>query len=77
MQAATDLIESANLITFACMGSSSIAAEEGVMRFIRAGKRCALYRDQSLQAMLATIVGPRRPRDRTQRLRTLRNRSSR
>ena len=58
VQAATDLIESANLITFACMGSSSIAAEEGVMRFIRAGKRCALYRDQSLQAMLATIVGP-------------------
>lgn len=28
------------------------------MRFTRAGKRCLLYRDQSIQAMLATIVGP-------------------
>lgn len=58
LQAATELIESANLIIFACMGSSSIAAEEGVMRFIRAGKRCVLYRDQSVQAMMATIAGP-------------------
>lgn len=57
LEAAIRMIDDANLITFACMGSSSIAAEEGVMRFIRAGKRCALYRDQSLQAMLATIVG--------------------
>lgn len=58
LEAATRLIESAQLIIFACMGSSSIAAEEGVMRFTRAGKRCLLYRDQSLQAMVATIVGP-------------------
>lgn len=57
LEAAIQMIDDANLVTFACMGSSSIAAEEGVMRFIRAGKRCALYRDQSLQAMLATIVG--------------------
>jgi len=58
LQEATELIESANLIIFACMGSSSIAAEEGVMRFIRAGKRCILFRDQSVQAMMATIAGP-------------------
>ncbi len=58
LEAATRLIDSSQLIIFACMGASSIAAEEGVMRFTRAGKRCLLYRDQSLQAMLATIVGP-------------------
>jgi DNA-binding MurR/RpiR family transcriptional regulator len=58
LDSATALIEKANLIVFACMGASSIAAEEGVMRFTRAGKRCLLYRDQSIQAMLATIVGP-------------------
>jgi len=58
LEAATALIEAAGLIVFSCMGASSIAAEEGVMRFTRAGKRCLLYRDQSIQAMLATIVGP-------------------
>jgi RpiR family carbohydrate utilization transcriptional regulator len=38
------------------MGSSSIAAEDGVMRFTRAGKKCMLFRDQSIQVMLATIL---------------------
>jgi RpiR family carbohydrate utilization transcriptional regulator len=28
------------------------------MRFTRAGKKCVLFRDQSLQVMLATILGP-------------------
>ncbi|MCV7226716.1 MurR/RpiR family transcriptional regulator [Mycolicibacterium komossense] len=47
----------ASTIVFTCMGSSSIAAEEGVMRFTRAGKKCMLFRDQSIQAMAATILG--------------------
>ena len=54
---AVELVEQASTLVFACMGSSSIAAEEGVMRFTRAGKKCLLYRDQSIQAMLATILG--------------------
>jgi DNA-binding MurR/RpiR family transcriptional regulator len=53
---AVELIEGSTTLVFACMGSSSIAAEEGVMRFTRAGKKCLLYRDQSIQAMLATIL---------------------
>ncbi len=28
------------------------------MRFTRAGKKCVLFRDQSVQVMLATILGP-------------------
>jgi DNA-binding MurR/RpiR family transcriptional regulator len=56
---AVDLIEQADVIVFCAMGSSGIAAEDGVMRFIRAGRRCILYRDQSLQVMTATILGPR------------------
>jgi len=56
---ATDLIERANVLLFCCMGSSSIAGEEGVMRFVRAGKKCLLFRDQSLQLMSATIADPR------------------
>lgn len=52
-----DAISRATTIVFTCMGSSSIAAEEGVMRFTRAGKKCMLFRDQSIQAMASTIVG--------------------
>jgi DNA-binding MurR/RpiR family transcriptional regulator len=56
---AVELLERSSTIVFGCMGSSSIAAEEGVMRFTRAGKKCMLYRDQSIQAMLATILSER------------------
>ncbi|MFE9360506.1 MurR/RpiR family transcriptional regulator [Streptomyces olivaceoviridis] len=55
---AVDLLHDAASVVFCCTGSSSIAAEEGVMRFTRAGKKCLLYRDQSLQVMLATILTP-------------------
>jgi len=55
---AVELIDSANLIIFCCMGSSSIAAEDAVMRFTRAGKKCLLFPDQSLQVMTATIATP-------------------
>lgn len=55
---AVDLLEGAASVVFCCMGSSGIAAEEGVMRFMRAGKKCLLYRDQSAQVMLATILTP-------------------
>jgi DNA-binding MurR/RpiR family transcriptional regulator len=58
VSAAVDLLHDATSVVFCCMGSSSIAAEEGVMRFTRAGKKCLLYRDQSLQVMLATILTP-------------------
>jgi DNA-binding MurR/RpiR family transcriptional regulator len=55
---AVELIEASTALVFTCMGASSIAAEEGVMRFTRAGRRCILHRDQSLQAMVATILDP-------------------
>ena len=56
LERAAQALERARAVVFTCMGSSSIAAEDGVMRFTRAGKRCLLYRDQSLQAMVATVV---------------------
>ncbi|MFN8475412.1 MAG: MurR/RpiR family transcriptional regulator [Anaerolineae bacterium] len=55
---AVEAIEAANVLIFCCMGSSGLAAEEGVMRFTRAGKKCILFRDQSIQLMTAAIVGP-------------------
>jgi DNA-binding MurR/RpiR family transcriptional regulator len=53
---AVELIDSANIVMFVCMGSSSLAAEDGVMRLTRAGKKCILFRDQSVQVMTATIL---------------------
>jgi DNA-binding MurR/RpiR family transcriptional regulator len=53
---AVALVDAAQVVMFACMGSSSIAAEDGVMRLTRAGKKCMLFRDQSIQVMSATIV---------------------
>ncbi|QQQ63389.1 MurR/RpiR family transcriptional regulator [Paenarthrobacter ureafaciens] len=58
IQRAVDMIDAANTLVFCCMGSSSIAAEEAVMRFTRAGKKCMLYRDTTIQVMLATILAP-------------------
>lgn len=53
---AVRLIDDARVIVFICMGSSSIAAEEAVMRFTRAGRKCLLFRDQTLQVMIASIL---------------------
>ncbi len=50
-------LERANVMIFCGMGSSAVAAEEGVMRFTRAGKKCLLFRDQSIQLMTTAIVG--------------------
>lgn len=51
-----EIIEQAAVLMFCCMGSSGIAAEEGVMRFTRVGKKCLLFRDQSIQLMTASVV---------------------
>jgi len=56
LQRAVDLISEARTLVFISMGASSIAAEEAVMRFTRAGRKCLLYRDQVLQVMLSSIV---------------------
>jgi len=58
IQHAVDIIEASNTLIFCCMGSSSIAAEEAVMRFTRAGKKCMLYRDTTIQVMQASIIEP-------------------
>jgi RpiR family carbohydrate utilization transcriptional regulator len=53
---AVGYLDQARTVIFVCMGSSSIAAEEAVMRFTRAGLKCLLFRDQSIQVMLASIL---------------------
>lgn len=51
---AVDLVENASVIAFFAQGLSSVAADAGVMRFTRAGKKCLLFHDQSVQIMTAT-----------------------
>jgi RpiR family transcriptional regulator, carbohydrate utilization regulator len=58
IEQAVDLIDAATLLVFCCMGSSGIAADNASMRFTRAGKKCLLFHDQSLQIMTATIATP-------------------
>lgn len=57
--AAVDAISGADVLVFCCMGSSALAGEAGVMRFTRAGKKCILFRDQSVQAMMTTALTQR------------------
>ncbi len=57
LEKAVAALQQANLVVFSCMGSSGVAGEEGVMRFTRAGKKCLLFRDQSIQAMTTAILG--------------------
>lgn len=56
---AVEAIGKAEVLIFSCMGSSGVAAEEAVMRFTRAGKKCILFRDESIQLMTAAITGPK------------------
>jgi RpiR family carbohydrate utilization transcriptional regulator len=58
LEQAVGLVERTSTLIFACMGSSSIAAENAVGRFTRAGRKCVLERDQALQTMTAMTVGP-------------------
>jgi DNA-binding MurR/RpiR family transcriptional regulator len=58
LRRATDIIDKAGSLVFTCKGSSAIAAEEGVIRFARAGKKCLLFRDESLQLITVSASAP-------------------
>jgi len=58
LERAVDKLERANTIVFGSMGSSSAAAMSGMIRFIRAGKKCLFFNDQSSLLMTASILGP-------------------
>jgi RpiR family carbohydrate utilization transcriptional regulator len=51
-----DKIHSASAVYFSAMGSSATSAESAMMRFVRAGKRCHFFRDQSVQSMGAATL---------------------
>ncbi len=59
MEKAASVIEQAESIIFASTGSSSIATDEAIMRFTRAGKRCIFWADASMQLMVAATATTR------------------
>ena len=58
-ETAVEMVERAETLVLASMGSSSLAAENAVGRFTRAGKKCLLERDQALQVMTAMSLDER------------------
>jgi RpiR family carbohydrate utilization transcriptional regulator len=49
LQKAADLVSAHDTIVFFAVGSSLLAAENGVMRFLRIGKACLFNRDANIQ----------------------------
>ncbi|KHK96370.1 hypothetical protein LK09_15415 [Microbacterium mangrovi] len=56
LSAVVDRIHGASSLYFAAMGSSATIAESAVLRFTRAGKSCAFFRDQAAQSMGAATL---------------------
>lgn len=50
-------IDQCDLLAFFAMGSSTLAAENAVMRFMRVGKRCVFFKDQGVQQISAATLG--------------------
>lgn len=54
---AAGAIDRSDLLAFFAMGSSALAVESAVMRFMRVGKRCVFYKDQGVQQISASTLG--------------------
>lgn len=50
-------IDKCDTLAFFAMGSSTLAAENAVMRFMRVGKRCVFFKDQGVQQISAATLG--------------------
>lgn len=54
--AVVEKIAQSRSIYFVATGGSSVAAENALIRFVRAGKKCWLFRDPTLQLMTAAAL---------------------
>lgn len=57
VEKAAATIDRSDLVAFFAMGSSALAGESAVMRFMRVGKRCVFFRDQGVQQISASTLG--------------------
>lgn len=53
---AATAIDQCDTLAFFAMGSSTPAAENAVMRFMRVGKRCVFFKDQGVQQISASTL---------------------
>ncbi|MGL4607075.1 MAG: MurR/RpiR family transcriptional regulator [Eubacteriaceae bacterium] len=56
LEKAVKLIEQSDYLIFSGFGSSAVACEEGIMRFLRAGKYCLFPRDNTIQMMTGCVA---------------------
>ncbi|SQI36753.1 Uncharacterized HTH-type transcriptional regulator ybbH [Leminorella richardii] len=57
IDAVVELIAKADVIAFFGIGSSTLAVENALMRFMRVGKRCIFFRDNSMFDIVANTLG--------------------
>lgn len=58
LEKAVQVILDAETLIFVSTGSSSVATNEAIMRFTRAGKRCIFWNDASMQMMISATAAP-------------------
>jgi len=58
LEKAVQIILTAETLIFVSTGSSSVATNEAIMRFTRAGKRCIFWSDSSMQMMISATASP-------------------
>jgi len=54
---AVSAIENCNVLSFYCIGASTIAAEHAKLRFYRIGKKSIVYSDPAQQGMSSSLIG--------------------
>lgn len=53
---AVEAIEQCDTLAFFAIGSSTLAVESGLMRFVRVGKKCQFFEEQTIQSMSAVSL---------------------
>lgn len=56
IEEAVAMIKKAKTLNFVCTGASNVAANEATLRFSRAGKKCVLWNDTSMQTISAATA---------------------
>lgn len=56
IEEAVAMIKKAKTLNFVCTGASNVAANEATLRFSRAGKKCVLWNDNSMQTISAATA---------------------
>lgn len=56
VERAVAAIRNSSLLAFFAMGASTLAVENGILRFLRVGKKCLFFKDQGVQQISAVSL---------------------